>query len=272
MNLSLRSPESFPALRADNAGYEIHGHPLISGVSVAFSVGDFAAIIGPNGAGKTTLLRLLAGVCRATSGTIFLGNHPISGIPRPKIARRLSYLPQNTWTDFDITVADAVAMGRLPHLGAWCAMRPEDIGAVKGAIQRVGIEHLVARTLPTLSGGERQRVFIARALAQGSSILVLDEPTGALDIGHQLELMDILTGLHLKGKTIIAAIHDLGLAWRYFHRAILLDGGQVREDGPMRHVLLSEATRAAFHVTVEGPGVDGEVRFTLPATRWLEKV
>ncbi len=271
MNPSLRSSESFPALLADDAGYAIHGHSLVSGVSVVFSAGDFAAIIGPNGAGKTTLLRLLAGVCRATSGTVLLGNRPISGIPRPRIARWLSYLPQNTWTDFDITVADAVAMGRLSHLGAWRAMRPEDMGAVKAAMRRVGVEHLASRTLPTLSGGERQRVFLARALAQGSAIFVLDEPTGSLDIGHQLEFMDILTGLHLEGKTIIAAIHDLGLAWRYFHRAILLDGGQVRDDGPARQVLLSEATRAAFRVTVEGPGVDGEVRFALPSAQCLEK-
>jgi iron complex transport system ATP-binding protein len=251
----------FPILCAEDAGYAVHGRPLLSGVSVSFQAGDFAAVVGPNGSGKTTLLRLLAGVRGATSGAVLLEGRPIEAFSRPEIARRLSYLPQNTWTDFDVPVSDAVAMGRLPYLGAWRAMGPEDVEAVGEAMRRVGVSHLASRTLPTLSGGERQRVFIARALAQGSDIFVLDEPTSALDVGHQLDLMEALAGLHAEGKTVIAAVHDLHLVWRFFPRAILIDRGRVTADGPARQALSGEAARAAFQVAVEG-GVDGEVRFT----------
>ena len=251
-----------PLLCADDAGYAIHGRSLLSDISVSFQAGDFAAVVGPNGSGKTTLLRLLAGVRRATSGTILLEGGPIQAFSRPEIACRLSYLPQNTWTDFDVSVADAVGMGRLPYLGAWRAMRKEDFEAVEAAMQRVGLAHLASRTLPTLSGGERQRVFIARALAQGSAIFVLDEPTSALDVGHQLELMEILAGLHAGGKTIIAAMHDLRLVWRFFPRAILLDRGRATADGPARQVLTGEATRTAFQGTIASGGEEGEVRFS----------
>jgi iron complex transport system ATP-binding protein len=105
-------------------------------------------------------------------------------------------------------------------------------------------------------------VFIARALAQGSAILVLDEPTSALDVGHQLDLMEILAGLHAGGKTILAAMHDLRLVWRFFPRVILLDRGRATADGPARQVLTGEAAREAFGVTVEGEGANGEVRFS----------
>lgn len=252
----------FPLLCADDAGYAVHGRPLLSGVSASFQAGDLAAVVGPNGSGKTTLLRLLAGVRRATSGTVLLEGRRIEAFSRPEVACLLSYLPQNTWTDFDVPVADAVAMGRLPYLGAWRAMRAADFEAVEEAMRRVGVTHLASRTLPTLSGGERQRVFIARALAQGSAVFVLDEPTSALDVGHQLELMEVLTALHAGGKTILAAVHDLRLVWRFFPRAILIDRGRMTADGPARQVLTSEAARAAFQVTIEGDGADGEVRFT----------
>ncbi|MBI4221051.1 MAG: ABC transporter ATP-binding protein, partial [Chloroflexi bacterium] len=149
MNRSTWPSDSPSVLRAEDAGYAIHCRSLVSHISIAFPVGDFAAIIGPNGSGKTTLLRLLAGVRRVTSGAILLEERPISAFSRPEIACRLSYLPQNTWTDFDVMIADAVGMGRLPYLGTWRAMSPVDFEAVNSAMRRVGVEHLAARTLPT---------------------------------------------------------------------------------------------------------------------------
>jgi iron complex transport system ATP-binding protein len=248
---------SEPVLVAERAGFAIDGRPLLLEASLTLSRGEFVAVVGPNGAGKTTLLRLLAGVRAPTSGTVQLCGRGFAEWTRPAIARRLSYLPQNTWTEFELSVHEAVAMGRLAHAGAWRSLQRADLDAVHAAMERMEITSLAQRTLPTLSGGERQRVFLARALAQGADILVLDEPMSALDIGHQLDLLDVLGELHREGRTILAAAHDLALVWSAIPRTVLLDRGRVVADGPTQVVLAGEATRAAFHVRVvpQGDGV-----------------
>jgi iron complex transport system ATP-binding protein len=237
-------------LSAERATYAVQRKPLVRDVDLAFEAGTFTAIVGPNGSGKTTLLRLLAGIRPPSAGRVLLDGVEIGRVPRADVACRLSFVPQNTWTEFDITVFDAVAMGRLPQLGAWRSLQRADFDAVHAAIERVDLAGLEQRTLPTLSGGERQRVFIARALAQGSAILVLDEPTSSLDVGHQLELMEVLADLHSEGRTIVAAMHDLHLVWDAFPRSVLLDGGRVAADGATRDVLTGAAAHAAFHVTL----------------------
>lgn len=237
-------------LAADRLGFAVPGRSLLEGVDLAIERGDYVAVVGPNGSGKTTLLRLLTGVLAPTSGMVRLCGAPILRQPRAKVAALLSYVPQNTWTEFDITVFDAVAMGRLARRGAWRSYAREDYESIHSAMRRVDLEPLARRTLPTLSGGERQRVFIARALAQGADVLVLDEPTSSLDVGHQLELMEILGQLHSEGKTIVAAMHDLGLVFDSIPRAILLDRGRVVSAGDAREVLLGAEARSAFHVTL----------------------
>ena len=251
------APAAGPILRADGVSLRIGSAALIDGVSLSFAAGEHVAIVGPNGAGKTTLLRLLAGVREPTAGTVTLDGIPVTGLPRAALARRMAYVPQNTWTDFDVTVGEAVAMGRYAYAGPWRPLAPEDRRSVAEALERVELTGMVERTLPTLSGGERQRVFLARALAPGSSILVLDEPTAALDVAHQLELMDLLRGLHAQGKTVIAAMHDLRLALEYFPRAVLLDHGRKSADGPCREVLAGEAAKAAMGVEIRIVGEDG---------------
>jgi iron complex transport system ATP-binding protein len=141
-------------------------------------------------------------------------------------------------------------MGRYSHLGAWGAMRKTDYDVIAWAMERVGLMPLRSRTLPTLSGGERQRVFIARALAQQSPILLLDEPVSGLDIGRQLELMALLTNLHAEGRTILASMHDLRPAVEFFSQAILLDHGQIVDRGPTERVIDGPALSTAFGVRV----------------------
>lgn len=245
-------------LAASGAGYEVAGRALLSGIDLAFPQRSLSAIIGPNGSGKTTLLRLLAGVRAPARGRVLLAGKPLASFRRAEVASRLSYVPQNTWTDFEITVFDAVAMGRLPSVGAWRALSRADFDAIHRALERLDLQDLRERTLPTLSAGERQRVFIARALAQGADVLLLDEPTSSLDIGHQLGLMAILEELNAEGKTIVAAMHDLGLVWSTFPRAVLLHHGQKAGDGETREVLLGAAAAAAFAVRLSA-GADGRL-------------
>ena len=250
-----------PLLRAECVGFAVGSRSLVADVSLEIRAGECVALLGPNGSGKTTLLRLLTGVRRPTSGRVLLEGRELGSYSRPEIACRMAYLPQGLSVEFDVTVADVVLMGRYPHLGAWRSMTPADRDAVRGAMRRADVEHLARRALPTLSAGERQRVFLARALAQGSPLLVLDEPTTSLDVGHQLELVEILSEVHAEGKTIVAAVHDLRLAWERFPRAILLGGGRLRDEGLSREVIAGHAAREAFGVRDE-IGAAAELRFT----------
>jgi iron complex transport system ATP-binding protein len=243
-----------PRLEARSVHYAIHGRVILRDVTLSIAPGELAALVGPNGSGKTSLLRLLTHSRKPTSGSVVLDGVPIQQWSRAELACRMAYMPQNTFTDFDIRVEDAVAMGRFPHLGAFRPMSPADVSAVREAMRQTGLESLAKRALPTLSAGERQRVFLARALAQGSPVFILDEPTSALDVGHQLELIELLLQLHAGGRTIIAALHDLRLAHAYFPRTLLLDSGSLKADGPTSGVLASPAARDAFHVRIETRG------------------
>jgi iron complex transport system ATP-binding protein len=244
-------------LNCAGLGFQVGERALIKDVTLQFAAGEKVAIIGPNGSGKTTLLRLLCGALRPTRGDVELDGQPLRSWRRAAIARRLAYLPQNTWTSFDLSVREAVAMGRLSYAGAWRALAARDTEIVESAMARVGLQRFGHRSLPTLSGGERQRVFIARALAQESPLLLLDEPTTSLDIGHQLDLMAILESLHKDGKTIVAAMHDLSQVWQSFSRAIVLDGGRVTADGDAKTVVGGAAVAQAFgiHVACHPTGV-----------------
>lgn len=246
-------------IQTESAAFCVGRRPLVEDISLTIRAGESVAIIGPNGSGKTTLLRLLTGARRATAGRVLLDGKLLQSFSRPEIACQIAYMPQNTFTDFDIRAGDAVAMGRFPHIGAFRAMTSADAHAVKEAMAAVGVESLANRSLPTLSAGERQRVFLARSLAQGSPILILDEPISSLDIGHQIEFIEILQKLHSEGKTILAAIHDLRLAYEHFPRAVLLDHGRVTADGPTRDVITSDAARDAFHVKID---INGEFKIT----------
>jgi iron complex transport system ATP-binding protein len=240
-----------PSVRANQIGVRHGDCWVLRDITLTLPAGTMTVLLGPNGSGKTTLIRVLAGVLAPTAGTVLLGETSLQALGRSAIARNCAYLPQNTNTEFEIRVEDAVALGRYPHLGTWGAMAKEDYDVVAWALERVGLNSIRHRTLPTLSGGERQRVFIARALAQESPILLLDEPISALDIGHQLELMALLSEFHREGRTILAALHDLRPALDFFPQAILLDAGRLAATGPTAEVIFGPALEAAFGVQVQ---------------------
>lgn len=237
-------------LRAENITVQVGAKALLDRVTLSLPPRSLTALLGPNGSGKTTLIRALLGAVKLASGEVYVGDTRLSTLSRTSIARACAYLPQQTGTSFELRVEDAVALGRYPHLGRWGALQRTDFERIAWAIERTGLAHLRQRTLPTLSGGERQRVFIARALAQQAPILLLDEPTAALDIGRQLSLMALLAELNQEGYTILAALHDLRSALEFFPRTLLLDAGKLIADGPTTAIIQSPELAAAFGVQV----------------------
>ncbi|MDQ2650323.1 MAG: ABC transporter ATP-binding protein, partial [Actinomycetota bacterium] len=202
--------------------------------------GQWLSIVGPNGAGKSTLLRFLTGAAKGT-GTLTIGGRPAADMTRRDRARLLALVPQTPVIPVGITVIDYVLLGRTPHIRPLGFEGQHDLDAVYEALGRLDLESFAARDLASLSGGERQRVLIARALAQEASIVLLDEPTTALDVGHQqqvLELIDALRRAH--GLTVVTTMHDLTLAGQYAERLVLLDEGRVVVEGEAHEVLTEE--------------------------------
>ena len=225
---------------------QLGGRPVVDRVDAVVSDGEWLALIGPNGAGKTTLLRAIARLV-PFSGEIALGGRPVTDLSRSELARLVAVVPQEPSTPPWMTVAEYVLLGRTPHLGPLAKESSRDRDAAARALARLDLLGFVDRRLGTLSGGEKQRVVVARALAQDAPIVLLDEPTAALDIGHQQQALDLLDGLRTEsGLTLIAAMHDLTLAAQYADRMLLLDAGRVVADGAPIDVL-TESTIATHY-------------------------
>ncbi|MHB8958425.1 MAG: ABC transporter ATP-binding protein [Candidatus Limnocylindrales bacterium] len=238
-----------PAVWLDGVTVEARGRPILRDVSFSVQAGERVALIGPNGAGKSTLLRVVAGILRPNAGRVELGGDPVAAMDRTAVARRLAVVPQQTALPFSMRVEEVVALGRLPHEDALRGARPVDRAAVAEAIDRVGLGHLLGRDARELSLGERQLVLLALAVAQESSVLLLDEPTVHLDLRHQVEAMELMRDLNERdGTTLVAVLHDLALASHFFPRLVLLDHGRLVGDGTPAEVLTDERIREVFGV------------------------
>ncbi len=197
-------------LRVEELSVRLGETEILCGVSMAVAEGEFVSVIGPNGAGKSTLLRCIDGILAPAAGRVLVNGRAVSAYGRRELARTVSYVPQPDAGLLDHSVRSFVEMGRYPHLGAWGALTAVDREAVDEAMDLTGIGALADRTMSSLSGGERQRASIAAALAQGGSLLLLDEPTSFLDYRHQVQILDLLDRLHAdESYTIIAVTHDL---------------------------------------------------------------
>ena len=230
-----------PAISVDGLSASHDGREALVNVSFQVRTGERLAIVGPNGAGKTTLLRTLAGLHAASAGTVRIHGHA----PRGHIC--IAYVPQGSEVDwrFPVTVADVVAMGRIGRLGPLRRMRPTDWDIVRRALDEVDLLDRADRTIEALSGGERQRMFVARALAQESELVLMDEPFAGLDLPSREELIHALGGLRSRGVTLLVALHDLGLASSEFERLLLLKRGMIGF-GPPEDVLTEEALQQAY--------------------------
>ncbi|MEU8120343.1 ABC transporter ATP-binding protein [Spirillospora sp. NPDC049024] len=233
------------------------GRQVLKGVSLDVPAGSWTAVIGPNGAGKSTLLRAVLGLV-PSHGEITLAGADLQSLKPRQRARLVAYAPQSPNLPVGMTVFDYTLLGRspyIPHLGRESARDRAVTGEV---LDRLGLTPFAARPLDHLSGGERQRVVLARALAQQTSVLLLDEPTTALDIGHQQQVMELIDRLRLSdGLTVVTTIHDLTLAGQYADGLVLVSEGRVAAAGPPDLVLTRDTVEKHFDarvVVTPGPG------------------
>ncbi|MFD1569866.1 ATP-binding cassette domain-containing protein [Halorubrum laminariae] len=220
--------------------------PVVSGVDLRVDRGDLVGLVGPNGAGKTTVLRAIKGTVTPDAGSVRLGGDLASDLSARERGRRVASVPQETNLAFDFRVRHVVEMGRTPHLGRFDGHGPDDERAVREAMDAAGVARFADRPITEVSGGERQRVLLARALAQETPALVLDEPTASLDVNHAVETLELVSDLVDDGRGALAAIHDLDMAARYCDELVVLANGGVHAAGPPEDVLTADALRAAF--------------------------
>jgi iron complex transport system ATP-binding protein len=240
---------------------------VLSGVGLDVRDGDWLAVIGANGAGKSTLLRALAGVL-PFGGEVLVDDTPLRRLKPRERARLLAYAPQSPALPVDMTVFDYALLGRTPYIPYLGREGRHDREVTASVLERLDLSSLAARPLAHLSGGERQRVVLARALAQQAPVLLLDEPTTALDLGHQQQVLELVDRLRLAdGLTVVTTLHDLSLAGQYADSMMLLSGGRVAASGTPGEVLTGELIGEHFDARVRvatGPGGRPEVHLERP--------
>jgi len=230
--------------------FRVRGAILIDSVSLVIPDGSLTAIIGPNGAGKSTLLHLLASDTPPSSGSVSYDDEPAAGLDVARRATLRALLPQQHTTEVSFTVEQVVAMGRFPHRYDPQNSPLADLAAVNDAIDVLDLSDVRHRSVRSLSGGEQQRVALARILAQRAPLVLLDEPTTALDIGHRAAVMSLIEGLQPNGHTVVAVLHDLELA-AHFDHVVLLKQGSVAASGPPDVVLTSEALTEVYQHPID---------------------
>jgi iron complex transport system ATP-binding protein len=230
---------------------------VLHGVTVAVAAGDGVALVGPNAAGKSTLLRALAGLLPAETGDVLLKDRPLPRWERDALARAVALVASEDESAGTFTVAERVALGRYPHRGPFRPLTAADDEAVGRALAHTGIEPLAGRRLATLSAGERQLAALARGLAQEPEVLLLDEPSAHLDVGHQIQLFRVLDEARARGVAVIAVVHDLQRAAAWAGRMVLLHRGAVTAEGPPAEVLANAACAEAFGVAIHAHEVPG---------------
>lgn len=253
-------------LRADNLVVELGGARILEAASLDVAAGEVVGLIGPNGAGKSTLLRALLGLVPVQSGTITLDGQSLATMAPKDRARLLAYAPQGAPVHWPLTAERLVELGRMPHLGPWQSLSPQDYARVEAALAATETTHLKDRIVTSLSGGERAGVMLARAIAVEAPWLLADEPVASLDPYHQIEVMEILGGLAQDGAGVVVVLHDLALAMRFCDRVFLVDHGKVVASGSPRDVLNAENLERVYRVKAHA-GAHEDTPFLIPWTR-----
>jgi iron complex transport system ATP-binding protein len=237
-------------LRLEAVRHAYGAHVALDAVDLEVAPGEFVALVGPNGAGKSTLLRVAAGLLRPSSGRVLLDGADLRTLDRRLLARRIGGVAAQEDAVFPFTVRETVALGRHPWRGRFAPLSDEDRRAVEAALEATRLEALASRPLPSLSTGERQRAALARMLAQDPGVLLLDEPTAHLDLGHRLRILAVLRAQAARGKAVLAALHDLSTAAMGADRLVCLVAGRVVASGAPADVLTPARIREAFGAEV----------------------
>jgi iron complex transport system ATP-binding protein len=229
------------ALACDDLAVAYRRGRVLDGVDLAAAAGEWLAVVGPNGAGKSTLLRAVGGQVPIAEGVITLDGEDLAGLGHRERARRVALVPQSPVVPPGMTVGAYVLLGRTPHLARFGSERAEDLAAASEALRLLDLNAFVERPVGSLSGGERQRVFVARALAQETPVILLDEPTTGLDLWHQQEVLELIDSLRTaRGVTVVSTMHDLTLISRFADRLVLVDDGRVVAGGTAEEILTAE--------------------------------
>ncbi len=238
-----------------DGSFSYRSHEVLKDITLQIQKGKFYGLIGPNGSGKTTLLDLLMSTRKFQRGTLHFQGHPLQEYGKNKLSKLLALVPQEFTMGFAYSVYDVVLMGRHPHIPRFAAPSKEDIHIVEEALRTLDISHLQHRLISDLSGGEKQRVVVARALAQNTPVLILDEATSSLDIQHTIEIMRVIRHrVQKRNMTVIAAIHDLNLAAAFCDELVVLKDTIIHSKGKVKEVLNSQLLLDVF-------SVQGHVRF-----------
>ncbi len=224
-------------LRIKNMSFSYGREKILKNLSAEIKDGEFFGIIGPNGSGKTTLLKVITKILKPSSGSIMLNGEDIKKIPASQYAKSVSFLPSDIEVSFSYTVEEFVAMGRFPYTGRYGNVSAEDRNKVRDVLEKFGIGSYDSRNIQELSDGEKQRVFLAQAIVQEPSVIILDEPTSHLDIGHSFKILDIIKGINRTGITVISVLHDLNLASEYCTQLLMLKNGEIFSQGSSEEVL-----------------------------------
>ncbi len=236
-----------PALRLETVTAGYRGHAVLRNLSLSVAEGECVALLGPNGVGKTTCIQVATGLLPCQSGEARLFGEPVARIPAARRARLVGVVAQELSTPMAFTVGEMVMMGRTARLGRWTAPAACDRAAAAEAMDMTGTRALAARAFPSLSAGERQRVALAMALAGEPRLLLLDEATAHLDLGHRLDIVRLIHRISAaRGLAVVAVVHDLNLAAECFPRLVLLAEGRVAADGPPEAVIEAGLLRRVY--------------------------
>lgn len=225
---------------------------IVNNLNISIPSGKITALVGSNGSGKSTILKTMARIMKPSSGGVFLDGKSIHQQSTKEVAKQLAILPQNPVAPEGLTVSELVTYGRFPHQKGFGSLSKEDKDIVRWAIEMTGMNEFYDRPVDQLSGGQRQRAWIAMALAQGTDILFLDEPTTFLDMAHQLEVLKLLQKLNgEQQRTVVMVVHDLNHATRYAHHMVAIKSGQVISSGTPEEVMTLDVLREVFGIEAD---------------------
>lgn len=235
-------------LQASGITLRLSGNPILNGLDFSLKQGELVGLIGPNGAGKTSLLRVLANLQKPDSGQLTLHCRPIQSYPLKQLAQQIGYLAQGAPSHWPLQVRRLVELGRLPYLSPWGSLTAEDKTLVDLAMAQAEVEHLSERIVSTLSGGERLRVLMARVFATKPHIILADEPIAALDLYHQLHIMELLREHCDNGGSGVVVMHDLNMAARFCQRLVMIQSGKIVSEGSPAKVLDSDLLAKVYGI------------------------